>query len=92
VELAQLLTRLNYDLTIGSFDLDLEEGTLRFRTSLDFEGTEPDPTVIRTLALANVATMDQFHGAIAAVIGGASAQVAYEQSRPDEDEDEGGED
>jgi hypothetical protein len=88
LEVAQLVSRINYDLTIGSFDLDMEEGTLRFRTSLDFEGSEPDPTVIRTLALANVATMDQFYRAIGSVVSGTPAEVAYEDSRPDDEDEE----
>ena len=37
----ELVTRANYGLRLGCFELDLDDGEVRFRASLDFEGTEP---------------------------------------------------
>ena len=75
-EVTLLLTRANFGRAIGNFELDLDDGELRFKTSVDLEGSDIQPALIRQLMLANVVTMDLYVPAIAAVIGGAQAQEA----------------
>ena len=35
---AELLTRANFGMIIGNFEMDFSDGELRFKTSLDVEG------------------------------------------------------
>ena len=54
---AQQLSQVNYNLALGNFEIDLEDGELRFRTSLDLAGTQDKSPLIETLILANVGIM-----------------------------------
>src|SRR5437763_14378510 len=38
VAIAELLTRTNYGLIIGNFEFDLDDGEVRYKTSVDVEG------------------------------------------------------
>ena len=74
--MAELITRANFGLPIGSFELDLDDGELRFRTSIDFEDAAVDPKVIRNLFYLNIASMDRHFPAIEAVIAGVEPKAA----------------
>lgn len=37
---AELLARINYGLNIGNFELDMTDGEIRYKTSIDVEGGE----------------------------------------------------
>src|SRR5688500_15171463 len=41
-EMALFLTRANWGMVIGAFEMDLDDGELRFKTAIDVEGTELD--------------------------------------------------
>ena len=58
--LAEFITRANYGLIIGNFELDFEDGEIRYKTSLDVEGLTLSAAVIKNLINANVSTMDQY--------------------------------
>ncbi|MBI5566987.1 MAG: YbjN domain-containing protein [Chloroflexi bacterium] len=58
--LAEYLTRANYGLIIGNFELDFEDGEIRYKTSLDVEGLTLGPVVLKNLINANVSTLDQY--------------------------------
>lgn len=72
----ELITRANYGLRLGCFELDLDDGEVRFRASIDFEGTEPAPTLARSLLYTAVATMGRYAPALVDVIDGADAKSA----------------
>ena len=48
----------NYDLTVGGFELDLEDGEVRFRTSLDTGGEPLTDALFDRLLVANLVVMD----------------------------------
>ena len=60
VDMATLLTRLNYGLIVGNFELGLDDGALRYKTSLDVEGQALTQALVRTLVLHNLLTMDEY--------------------------------
>ena len=66
----ELLMRINSGLAIGSFELDYDTDRVRFRTSIDLEGSEPTQPIIRQLVRANLSTMSRYIGAIQQVLGG----------------------
>jgi hypothetical protein len=67
--ISELFIRINFGLLVGSFDLDLDDGEARFRTSLDIEGGEPTDGLLRQLVYANVTTMDEYLPALQGVSG-----------------------
>jgi len=38
--MAELLTRINFGILIGNFEMDFDDGTVRYKSSVDFEGEE----------------------------------------------------
>ena len=74
VEVAKFLTRANYGLLIGNFELDMDDGEVRYKTAIDVENSELTPALIAGLVRANCATTDRyFPGLVAIVHGGATA-------------------
>jgi hypothetical protein len=76
-EIAEYLTRANYNLIIGNFEIDLDDGEIRCKTSLDIEGGELRPKMVENLIYANVTQMDRyFKGVLMIIYGDASATQA----------------
>ncbi len=73
---AEYITRVNAALTTGNFELDWERGVLRFRTSVDVEGTTLTAALVKNACLANVASVDRFRPGLFAVLAGADAADA----------------
>lgn len=69
---AEYLTRANYGLPLGNFEMDFSDGEVRFKTSLDVEGEEYmlTPAMIKSLVYSNVLTMDRYLAGMMAVIYG----------------------
>jgi len=67
---SEYLTRAKAGLAVGNFELDLDDGQLRFKTSLDFEGEPLSATLVRNLIYANVRAMDHFAPGLAAAMEG----------------------
>lgn len=68
--IAELLTRCNFGLLIGNFELDMNDGEVRFKTGLDVEETELTDHLLRPIVYANVLSMNRFLPAILRVIYG----------------------
>ena len=77
--LAEFLTRANYGLRIGNFELDMRDGEIRYKSSLDFEGVDLDPRLIKNAIYPAVQSMDRYlPGMMAVMHGGASAEAAIQ--------------
>jgi hypothetical protein len=66
--LAEFITRANYGLIIGNFELDFEDGEIRYKTSLDAEGLTLGPAMFRNLVYANLSMMDQYLPGIMSIL------------------------
>ena len=76
-EMAMFLTRVNYGLKMGNFEMDLDDGELRFKTSIDV-GAEPlSPALARPLFMSNLTTFSLYLDGITAVIQGEDFETAY---------------
>jgi hypothetical protein len=64
---AELLTRANYGIIVGNFEIDLRDGEVRYKTSLDIEGGSLTPTLVHNLVGTNVRMMDRYLPGIFAV-------------------------
>ncbi len=74
---AEYLTRVNYGLPLGNFEMDLDSGDVRFKTSIEVPEGELTIAMVRTLIYANVRNMDHyFPGLLAVVHGGLSPEAA----------------
>lgn len=67
-EVAEFITRINYGLIIGNFELDFKDGEIRYKTSIDVEGIALTNTLIEQLVYTNVLTMDKYLPGIKGVI------------------------
>lgn len=68
--IAELITRANYGLSLGNFEMDFEDGEIRYKTSIDVEGDRLTPPLVKRLVYNNVRIMDNYVPAIMKVIYG----------------------
>lgn len=73
---AEYLTRANYGIRIGNFELDLADGEVRYKSSLDFEGVGLTPIMIRNVIYPAAQTLDRYFPGLIAVISGARTPKA----------------
>lgn len=66
--IAEFLTRANYGMTIGNFELDYTDGEIRYKTSIDVEGDRLTNALIKTIVYTNVSMMDEYLPGIRAVL------------------------
>lgn len=92
VEVAEFITRANYGLVIGNFEMDYGDGEVRYKTSVDVEGGELSPKMIENLMRANLMTMDRYFAGIMGVLYGdrdpAEAIAEMEDGARGHDEDD----
>jgi hypothetical protein len=73
---ASYLTLANYGLLIGNFEMDLSDGEVRFKTSLDFEGCELEPRLVRNLLAVNLRAVERYLPGVVAVVNGGDPEAA----------------
>jgi hypothetical protein len=69
-EAARFITRANYGLTIGGFELDYDDGQLQFRSSVDFEGVGLSEKLIANVILPATSAVDRFAEGLMDVLAG----------------------
>jgi hypothetical protein len=69
-EVARFITRANYGLTIGDFELDYDDGQLQFRSSVDFEGVGLSENLIANVILPATSAVDRFAEGLMDVLAG----------------------
>jgi hypothetical protein len=57
---AEFIARANADMLIGNFELDWDTGEIRFKTSIDVEGSGLTVELVSAQVYANVSTMDRY--------------------------------
>ncbi len=85
-DMALMLTQINYGLIVGNFELDIQDGEIRYKTSLDVEGITLNSTVIRNLLYGNFFSMDLYYHALITAIDGNHdiQQLIHQAEHPDE--------
>ena len=87
LEASEYLTRANFGMEVGNFEMDFSDGTVRYRTSVDVEGGELTPVMIKNLVYVNIAVMDQYLPGLRKVVkDGMEPEKAIEEV---EEEDSG---
>lgn len=77
--MAEFITRANYGLKIGNFEMDFSDGELRYKTSLDVENDHLSTALVSNLVYANLWTMDRYLPGILSVIYGNVSPVTAVQ-------------
>ena len=76
-QVSEFITRANYGMIIGNFELDYTDGEIRYKTSVDVEDVDLVEPLVRHLMYANVLTMDRyFPGLMRVLYGGISPAEA----------------
>jgi hypothetical protein len=76
VDAALLVTRINWGLLLGNFELDLDDGEARFKASLDPGGEPVTAALLSPLLLVTIAMLERYTPAFAALIEGADPVAA----------------
>jgi len=66
-EVMEFLTRANYGMIIGNFEMDLEDGEIRYKTAVDVESSQLTQTMLKNMVYINVKMMDKYLPGIKAV-------------------------
>ena len=67
---AEFLTRANYDLAIGNFELDFTDGEIRYKTSIDVKNDRFSAKLCQNSVYTNVLIVDKYLPGIMAVVYG----------------------
>ena len=66
----EYITRANYGLRVGNFEMNIDDGEVRYKTSLDLKSSDPEQELIRQIIYANVLMMDQYLPGLLSVVYG----------------------
>lgn len=76
---AEYITRANYGLRIGNFEMDFRDGEVRYKSSLDFEDVALSHQLIQHAIYPAVQTMDRYlPGLMRVIYGGTSPEEAID--------------
>jgi hypothetical protein len=68
--IAEFLTRANFGMVIGNFEMDFNDGEIRYKTSIDVDGDDLSEPLIKNVVYTNVVMMDRYLPGILSVIDG----------------------
>jgi len=67
---AELITRANWGLIEGNFEMSFDTGALKYKVGIDFTGTELTAELVRNAVLSGMNNVEPFSQALQSVIGG----------------------
>jgi hypothetical protein len=67
-EVARFLTRANWALTIGNFEMDYDDGHVRFKSGINFRGAELSEALIRNAILSAMNAVERYADALINVL------------------------
>lgn len=69
-DMLKLLNYINYQIFLGNFEMDQEDGEIRFRTSTYFDNIKPTVGFVESLVFPNIYAMDKNLSSIMGLIHG----------------------
>ena len=70
LKVAELLTRINYHLAVGNFELGLDDGELLFKTAVDLVDAQLTEAMFERMYQLNCQVMNEYYGKIWSVAFG----------------------
>ena len=67
---AEFIARANYGLNLGNFDMDMDDGELGYKVSIDVEKGALSTDMVGNMVGAGVTTMDKYYPGLMAVLFG----------------------
>jgi hypothetical protein len=64
----EYITRVNWGLPIGNFEMNLENGEVRFKTSIELSEIRLTLPMVRSLVYINVHTMDHYFPGVVSIL------------------------
>jgi hypothetical protein len=61
---AEAITRANWGLRVGNFEMDYTDGEIRFKVSVDVEGGLLGHTMVQNMISAGISMHDRYHPAL----------------------------
>ena len=74
----RFITMVNYRLVVGNFELDVTDGELNYKTSLDLESVHLNHEMIRNIIHTNLATFDRHLPGIKIILDGGLTEQAMD--------------
>lgn len=82
---AEFLTRANYGIKVGHFEMDFEDGQIGYKTSIFVKGDRLTAALVENLVDINVFTIDDyFPGIMQVMYGGVSPEIAIKAVEEEE--------
>lgn len=75
-DVMEFLTRANYGLLLGNFEMDLGDGEVRFKCSVDLEGIEFSFPLYQNLLYVSVGMVDRYFPGFQRVVQGSADPAA----------------
>lgn len=72
-EVSEFLTKANYGLADGNFELDFDDGEVRYKTVLHVQGDALDALLVRRLVRSNGTALETYLPSIHSVVSGGAA-------------------
>lgn len=77
-EVAELMTRINYSLLLGSLKMDMDDGELRYEVAIDVEDGCLTPCMVKRCSLTACCSFDKaFPHLMSIIYGGKTAEEAF---------------
>jgi len=87
-DVVDFITRANFGLTIGNFEMDIETGVIRFKSSIDYQGTPLAAAMVRRAILSAMEAVEIYEPGLVRVLAeGVSARTAIEEVEAQLDSD-----
>lgn len=67
-KMLEFITRANYGLIYGNFEINLDDGQIRYKTSVDVEGNGLSHNLLKPVVFINVTSMDSYFDALTKII------------------------
>ncbi len=67
-DVAEFITRANYGMNAGNFELNFDTGTIRFKSSIDFQGVSLSQLLVRNAILSAIDSVSMYANTLEIVI------------------------
>ena len=76
--LSEFLSRANFGLPLGNFEIDMNDGEFNFKNSVDIADGQLTPKMVQTLIVFSLECFNRYMPGIRAVLGGQAPKAAIE--------------
>jgi Putative bacterial sensory transduction regulator len=82
---AQFITRANFGLSLGNYEMNYDDGTVRYKTSVDFAGRRLQDWMVKHTVLTNMETVEVYQRWLEKVMDGADPEKAAAEADAQDD-------